>query len=196
MKLKAWVKDAVKAQSLDEACPNYDTHSKNGGSRYRSYGTGMIELEPHDFDVAINILHTFNKKAKVKEYTLFKEEFVAGNATGYDTNPVHFIDELKSAACGRADKYTQQRIRSKVDESFPLEDLTETESLLGRYVFNPMKKVKYSEDFLIRAQNDLEETKKSLEVPIEFLEKNKGDVIDLEKLREQEAKVDPDEESK
>ena len=193
MQFKAWVKDAVKAQSLDKACPDYSNHNNARNHRYSSMGSSMVELQPHDFDVAINILHTFNKKAKVKEYTLFKEEFIAGNASSYDTKPRAFIDDLKDAACGRSDKYTQQRIRAKVDESFPVEDLLLTEHLLGCYVFNPMKNLNYSENSLKRAQKDLEENKKNLAVVVDFLEKNKGDVIDLEELREHKAKVDPEE---
>ena len=42
-------------------------------------------------------------------------------------------------------------------------------------------------------QKDLEENKKNLAVVVDFLEKNKGDVIDLEKLREHKAQVDPEE---
>ena len=65
--------------------------------------------------------------------------------------------------------------------------------MLGCYVFNPMKNLSYSENSLKRAQKDLEENKKNLAVVVDFLEKNKGDVIDLEKLREHKAQVDPEE---
>ena len=106
----------------------------------------MIELEPHDFDTAITILHTFNKKAKVKEYTIFKEEFIEGNASSYEIDPPRFVEDLKEAACGRSDKYTQKRIRSKVDQSFPLSDLSEIQNLLGYHVFNPMSHLKYAEE--------------------------------------------------
>ena len=48
MQFKAWVKDAVKAQSLDKACPDYSNHNNARNHRYSSMGSSMVELEPHD----------------------------------------------------------------------------------------------------------------------------------------------------
>ena len=174
MKFKAWVKDAAKQSNLLLNIPK-NNYSGNGSH-------SMIELEASDFDVAINLLDENNKRAKVKEYRVFKQEFVEGNADPYDIEPKAFVNQLKGAVVGRADRYTTKRVEKSVDQAFSnFSELREIESGINSLI-HCFARVNGKKASLEETTNALAQVEKELVPVVKFLEESKGNIFDKENL--------------